>query len=195
MEDNFSFCYRSEYMPSYISENLNQFISLEYLRLIIYSENDGSIPKSIDNLELSGAKIIQGHVEFEDETKVDFILFDGDLVSKITWNKISRSHVQNIYKIKIRSNSTALTAIVAGESYVINDAVCPSFILFFASSEVILGVLIEGSVKFWTLSCDLPPIESAAFSEELGVYYLNAWEKSGFFTVKSIGLCLLSLNN
>lgn len=108
------------------------------------------------------------------------------MVSKITWNKISRTHVQSIYKIKTRSNSTVLTAIVAGEGYVINDTVCPSFILFYASSEVILGVLIEDSVKFWTLNCDLPSIESAFFSEELGLYYLSAWEKSGFYTVKSI---------
>lgn len=116
--------------------------------------------------------------------KIDFIVFNCDLISKITWNKISRSHSQNFYKIKTRYNSNMLASIIAGEKYIINDVTCSSFILFSASSEVILGVLIEDSVRFWTVNCETSSIESALYSEEMGLLYLNSREKSGFYTVK-----------
>ena len=116
--------------------------------------------------------------------KIDFIIFDGDLISKVTWNKVSRTHNQNVYKIKTRHNSKMLAFIIAGEKYIINDVMCPSFILFYTSSEVILGVLVGDSVKFWTVNCETSSIESALYSEELSVLYLNSQEKSGFYTVK-----------
>lgn len=164
----------------------NNFISLETLSLRLHSENNGSLFKAIDNIELMTLKTIQGFVFFEDDMKIDFILFDGDLVSKVTWNKISRTHNQNVYKIKTRHNSKILAFIIAGEKYIINDVICPSFILFSASSELILGVLVEDSAKFWTMNCETSSIESALYSEEMSLLYLNSREKSGFYTVKLI---------
>lgn len=134
---------------------------------------------------MTGLKTFQGHIVFEDKIKIDFILFDDDLISKVTWNKVSRTHSQNLYKIKTRQTNNFLAFIIAGEKYIINDDICSSFILFSASSEVILGVLIEDSVKFWTLNCETSSIESAQFSEELSLFYLNSHEKSGFYTVKT----------
>jgi hypothetical protein len=132
---------------------------------------------------LSGLKTIQGQIIFEDDTKIDFIVFNGDLISKVTWNKVSRTHNQNFYKIKMRHKNNILAFIIAGEKYIINDDICSSFIIFSASSEVILGVLIEDTVKFWTVNCEISSIESALYSDEMSLLYFNSREKSGFYIV------------
>lgn len=172
-----------------VNDNIfNCIVSLETLSLLIYCENNENSPKIIDSIELSGLQSIQGHISFEYGAKIDFIAFNGDLLSKTTWNKASRSHIQSIYKIKTRYSCNVLASIIAGEKYMINDVACPSFILFSASSEVTIGVLIENYVKFWTVNCETFCIESALYSEEMCVLYLNSREKSGFYTVRIIFL-------
>ena len=136
-----------------------------------------------DNIKLPGMNYIQGHVEIEDETHVHLIAFHNDTVSKISWNNLTRSCKRSIFKIKTRSVNCSFSYGVIGEKYTINDVLCPSFILFSSVAEIVLGVLIQNSIKFWSISHEISPVCSASFSDELGLLFLNSQNSSGFYTV------------
>ena len=165
--------------------------SLERLILTLYLVNNDVTLKAIDRVELTYFKTIQGHIVFEDEFEINLIIFDGEYLAKVAWNKVSRTNSQAFYKIKSRQNFIMPAFIITGEKYIINDALCSSFLIFSANSDIFLGVLIEESVKFWTVTCETSSIESALYSEELGLFYLNSREKSGFYAVKFIFVCIL----
>lgn len=126
---------------------------------------------------------IQGHIEIDDENHFHLIAYNNDLVSKISWNKHTRSYIKSIFKIKSKAVDYFFSCAIVGEKYTINDEICPSFLLF-SSTEIILGVLIEGSIKFWYISHDISAVESASFSEDIGLFYLNSRNSSGFYTVR-----------
>lgn len=125
---------------------------------------------------------IQGHLEFECESHVEFIVYEGDIISKIAWKKASRSYVQSVFKINARTPKSKISFIISGDNYTINDSICPSFLIFSTFSEILLGVLIEDLIKFWVVNSDIPVVESAVFFEE-GRLFMNAQEKSGFYNV------------
>lgn len=137
----------------------------------------------MDNIKLAGINYISGHLEVEDEINVHLIAFHNDVVSKISWNKLTRSCKNSIFKIKTKAVNNGFSFGVIGEKYTINDELCQSFLLFNSSSEIILGVLLEDSIKFWSISHELSPVFSASFSDELGLLYLNSHSSSGFYTV------------
>lgn len=126
---------------------------------------------------------ISGHFEVEDEINVHLIAFHNDIVSKNSWNKLTRSCKNSIFKIKTKAVNNSFSFGVIGAKYSINDELCQSFLLFNSSSEIILGVLIDDSIKFWSISHELSPVVSASFSDELGLLYLNSHSSSGFYTV------------
>lgn len=142
----------------------------------------------LDDLQLTGMNYIQGHIQLEDENNVHLIAYHNDSVSKISWNKHTRSCKRNIFKMKTRSAFSGFSFGTNGEKYTINDELCPSFVLFSASGEFILGVLIEDSIKFWSISHEISQVYSASFSDELGLLYLNSQNSSGFYTVISKAL-------
>lgn len=150
--------------------------------LIICSQSEQGSFKVIDDIKLHGIISIQGHLEFEYESFIEFIAFDGDVISKIIWNKISHSHTQNIFKINTRIPNNRITCMIVGDKYTINDENCPSFLIFTAFSEIFLGVLLEDSIKFWAVNSEVSCVESAVHFEE-GYVFMNAQEKSGFYTV------------
>ena len=139
----------------------------------------------IDDIRFTGISGFQGHLEFENESHIEFIIFDEDKISKITWNKSSRSHVQSIFKINSRASNYRISFLITGDCFTINNILCPSFMIYSVSSEIFLGVLIEDSIKFWTISSDAARIESAIVFEE-GRLYMNAGERSGFYMVHFI---------
>lgn len=153
------------------------------MSLELYSISIDGQSEHLETAAISGLKTIQGHLEFSDETNFTFLAFEDDKISKIEWNRALHSYRQSIYKIKTRSASSAISFMISGENYLINDAICQSIILFTASSEIMIGILIEDSIKFWSFTCDTSAVDSAVFSEELGLLYLNSHEKSGFFSV------------
>ena len=136
-----------------------------------------------DDIKLTGMAYIQGHIELEDENNVYLIAFHTYTLSKISWNKHTRSCKRNIFKIKPRTANSGFSFGVIGEKYTINDELCPSFILFTSSAEIVLGVVIEDSIKFWSISHEMSHVYSASFSDELGLLYLNSQNSSGFYTV------------
>lgn len=163
----------------------NFLLSLEQMHLIIWSHTDIASPKILDDIRLTAVNSVQGHLEFDFESHVEFIAFDGDMISKIIWNKISHSHIQSVFKINVRSLNSKISFIITGDKYTINDIVCPSFLIYTTFSEIFLGILIEDSIKFWVVNSDIPVVESAVFFED-GRLFMNAREKSGFYLVSLI---------
>ena len=123
----------------------------------------------LDDLQLTGMNYIQGHIQLEDENNVHLIAYHNDSVSKISWNKHTRSCKGTFSKWKPDMHFPDSLSESTGKKYTINDELCPSFVLFSASGEFILGVLIEDSIKFWSISHEISQVYSASFSDELGL--------------------------
>lgn len=105
------------------------------------------------------------------------------MIVKLDWDGLTRNFKQTCYKLKTRSGPSKITFIIPGEEYTINDYDCSSMIIFTDSSEILLGILIEDSIKFWTLSHDLEIVNSANYSKELGALFIHSSIMSGIFSV------------
>lgn len=158
---------------------------MEGIILTLYSIEAEGFSK-INEISVPGIECVYGNIESFSEDTVDFICFEGDVISKLTYNLVSNAYKTTIFKIKSRTAKNHITLITFAEKYVINDVTCPSFLIFTKSSEVFLGVLLESSIKFWSVACDANNVESALFSEELGLLFLNSRERSGFYSVMNL---------
>jgi hypothetical protein len=185
LDKSHCFYYSSEYKLFFL--NLHNIFSLEDLHLTVCVKNESESWKRIDNIKLTGISNIQGHLEFDSEYCIEFVIFDGDTISKIIWNKASRSHTQNIFKINMRTPHNKISLITQGDNYTINDVMCPSFLIYTTFSEIFLGVLVEDVIKFWAVNSDVSVVESAVFCEE-GRLFMNARERSGFYSVNVLYL-------
>lgn len=73
---------------------------------------------------------------------------------------------------------------IPGPEYNLNDVACPSFIATTDSSDVVLAILMQDkTIKFLNVATDINNIFDGIYVEELGIFYLNSFQKTGFFTV------------
>jgi len=156
--------------------------SLDHLCLSLYHADNCSVEEFSEHCTLE-IGFLHGHTEFQNAENIEFLVFESDNIIRVTWDKSSHCFKQFPYKIKMSRCSDYIVNMVSGEKYSINESTCPSFLAFTKCSEVFLGIIIEDTIKFWSVSCDLRVVESSIFCEELDIFFLSSRDKSGFYSV------------
>lgn len=139
--------------------------------------------QSTDSVEINGLLCMTGGLVIRSEINLSFLCYNHDIIVKLDWDILTRNFKQNCYKLKIRSGTSRITLIIPGEEYTINDYDCSSVIIFTDASEILLGIFIEDTIKFWALSHDIEYVVSANYSKELGALFIHSTVKSGIYAV------------
>lgn len=156
------------------------------LQFSIYSiQNQNQKVLKLDTISLKGHRIIQDCICYAEDGLFNFLCLDFESsLLKVSYNFNTRNHQVAVFKIRSRGLHPQFISCIWGQKYVINDVLCPSFIVFTSSSsELLLGIITEDSIKFWNLNCDLARVESAIFSEELNLFFMSSSDKSGYFSI------------
>ena len=171
----------------------HSYFSLDLTRLSLFSAESQNFILDSDHCTLE-IKSIMGHIEFENSDFIEFLSFGSQYIIRVSWGKDLNAFKQSSYKINTSRSSDFIVNLVAGEKYSINDVICPSFLIFTKYCEAFIGIMIEDTIKFWSISCDLATIDNSLFCEELELFVLNSRVKSGFYSVSIyhlINICIL----